>query len=91
MKIDIERIIKISKEGLNVVTNFCREHKFEVTASGIAIGLGLDDILQRIGRRRERKTYEKSAIKSQTIMRMHEAEIQEIKSTLGISKRGCDT
>ena len=91
MKMNMERIIKISKEGLFFAKNFCKEHKFEVTASSIAIGLGLDDILQRIERRRERKAYEKSAIKFQAIMRMHEAEIQEIKSTLSISKRGCDT
>ena len=61
------------------VGSYALDHKGRILVVGLVIVLA-DDICTRVYHKRERKAFEENALKQQRIVRMHEAEINILKS-----------
>lgn len=57
---------------------FVKSHVTEVLAGALA-GVAIDDICVRIGRKKDKKAFDKNALKQQQVIGKHEAEINVLK------------
>lgn len=70
-----EAIGKASKD----TAKFIGDHKVEFLSGGLILMI-VDGIRVRLGRKRDRETFEKRSVKQQKIVRKHEAEINALRT-----------
>lgn len=74
--IDLTKVSDAVGRGTQCAIKFVGDHKVAIIGLIVAIG---DNIRVRLKRKKDRKAFEESSVKQQTVARKHEAEINALR------------
>lgn len=84
--IDYEKVNGTLVQATRTAGRFVKDHTPEIFIGAFSF-VTVDNIRVRLGRKKDLKSFENNAIKQQTVIRKHEAEINVLKETAAQAQR----